>query len=212
MALDSYTNLKSAIADWLDNNSLTDQIDDFIDLAEERHNDEIRIRELLTNTAITLSEDASTVALPSDFLDFKRLRIQIPSVTAGPKFYPDVRELTIEQMTEHITLTAGRPCYFNIIDNIQFDAPADQDYSGEFIYYAQPTALSDSNSSNEILAKAPSLYLFGALVESAPHIHDDERIAMWEAKYVSVRDRVNRMAQESRRGGPLISRVKGRVA
>ena len=37
MAITNYSELKSAIADWLDRTDLTDQIPDFITLAEARH-------------------------------------------------------------------------------------------------------------------------------------------------------------------------------
>lgn len=219
MSLNSYTGLKSALEAWLDNDSLTDQLDDFIDLAEQRHKDGyeyadrpiegVRIRELLTTASFTLLEDTSTVALEDDFLDFKHLRVQIPTVTSGPKYYDDILEVTVQQITGLRTETARRPLRFTIVDSIQFDAPADQDYSGEIVYYKTVEALSDTNASNEILARSPGLYLFGALAESAPFIHDDERVQLWESKYLGLLKAANRSAQEGRRGGPLIPRIAG---
>ena len=42
MALDTYANLKTAIADFLNRDDLTSSIDDFIDLAEAQMNREVR--------------------------------------------------------------------------------------------------------------------------------------------------------------------------
>ena len=47
MALDSYTNLKAEIADWLDRDDLTARIDTFIDLTEAKLAREIRVRAML---------------------------------------------------------------------------------------------------------------------------------------------------------------------
>ena len=44
MALDSYTNLKTAIANFLGRDDLTSEIDDFIDLTEADLNRRLRIR------------------------------------------------------------------------------------------------------------------------------------------------------------------------
>ena len=44
MALGTFTELKDAIADWLDRSDLTARIPDFIALAEARINRELRIR------------------------------------------------------------------------------------------------------------------------------------------------------------------------
>ena len=49
MALDTYTNLKTAIANFLARDDLTSEIDDFIDLTEAEFNRELRIRAMETS-------------------------------------------------------------------------------------------------------------------------------------------------------------------
>ena len=46
MAIDSYTKLKTSVATWLDRDDLTDNIPDFISLAEDRINRHIRVRSM----------------------------------------------------------------------------------------------------------------------------------------------------------------------
>jgi hypothetical protein len=50
-------------------------------------------------------------------------------------------------------------------------------------YYKKIPALSDSNTSNWLLAKSPAMYLYGALVQSAPYLRDDDRITTWGTLY-----------------------------
>ena len=44
MAISNYTELKTAVANWLDRDDLTDRIPEFIALAESRFNRLLRIR------------------------------------------------------------------------------------------------------------------------------------------------------------------------
>ena len=46
MALDTYANLKTEIANYLNRTDLTSYLDTFIDLAEARHARDLRVREM----------------------------------------------------------------------------------------------------------------------------------------------------------------------
>ena len=60
MALSTYTELKTAIANWLNRSDLTDEIsDDFIKLVESEYNAKLRIKAMLnskTDYSIILSQ------------------------------------------------------------------------------------------------------------------------------------------------------------
>ena len=51
--------------------------------------------------------------------------------------------------------------------------------TGELTYYAKIPALSDANTSNWLLDVAPDIYLYGALMEAAPYLDDQEKLATW---------------------------------
>ena len=70
MALDSYTNLKTAIANFLARDDLTSEIDDFIDLTEADFNRRLRIR-AMENVNGSFTMNAETEALPTGFLQVK---------------------------------------------------------------------------------------------------------------------------------------------
>jgi len=61
----------------------------------------------------------------------------------------------------------------------------DTGYTGELTYYGKIPVLSDSNTSNWLLAYAPDLYLYGALLEATPYLKDDERLATWSSLYAN---------------------------
>jgi hypothetical protein len=207
MALDTYEGLQQSIADHLDDD-LGEQIPDFIRLAEARHSREIRIREMLTRASLSINEGDRYVDLPVDFLDHQYLRIETPT-GFDRAYFPDLQEVNTDRITREARKTKARPSMYTIHSQIEFDAPADRDYDAEMFYYVEVPALSDDNTSNVILARAPDVYLYGALLASAPFLVNDERLQTWGELYAQARDALNRSQWESRRGGPLISRVAG---
>lgn len=209
MALDTYEGLKQAVIDHLERSDLTDHVDDFIDLAEARHKRDIRIREMLSRSTLAISADDQYIDLPADFLDLKYLRIQAPSSNRG--FLPDFRQISIDEMTQCSATVARCPRFFAVHAQIELDAPADQAYTGQIFYYVTPTALSDANASNVVLAKAPDVYLYAALSASAPFLMHDERVPLWESLYTNAAAKLNTSDQENSRGGLLIARVRGAV-
>lgn len=210
MALDTYENLKLAIADYLDRDDLTSQIDDFIDIAESAHRDEVRFRELLTRASITIADGDRTEPLPADFAQVKYIRLINPQSTTWNRYYlATLAQLSEHELTDRASLTDGPPKYFCINEQIEFDVAADQEYTGELLYYKKMTALSDSNTSNELLVRSPELYLYGALKATAPFLMNDERLNIWANLYEEAMDRLNRAERTDRRSGPQIARVKG---
>ena len=207
MSLGNYSGLKSAISDFLDRPDLTSQIDDFIDLAEARHKREIRIREMSSRESISISD--RYVDLPDEFLQARAIRVFIPDVTAGRRFYPDIDYITPDKMTEESVHDSQRPCFFTVHDQIEFDSSPDQTYDGELIFFKELTPLSDSQTTNGLLARAPDCYLYAALVHAAPFLLNDERIPVWEALYITARDALLQSERAAEHIGPIISRVAG---
>ena len=78
-------------------------------------------------------------------------------------------------------------------------------YTGELTYYASIPALSAGNTSNWLLVDSPDIYLYGALLQSAPYLQDDQRLNIWAAIYqrliedLKVSDERSRMATSSLR-------------
>jgi len=200
MALDSYANLKTAIADFLDRDDLVNNIDDFIDLAEARHKREILIRAMLARSQATLG--ARFLSLPTRFNKMKTLRLLTTPVTV-------LTELNIENMNLERDEVTGKPTFFTVHEEIEFNVTPDDAYIAEIIYYADFLPLDDTNTSNGLLVRAPDAYLYGSLVASAPFLASDERIQVWDTMYGAARDGLLLSDRQARVGTALTSRVQG---
>ena len=200
MAISTYDDLKTAIGNWLDRDDLVPYVDDFIDLAEERHKKEIRLRSQLVRTSLTV--DARHVTYPTAALDALNLRLLTDPVTI-------LQPCDLEKMNRVRREVSDRPQWFTIHADIEFDVTPDQSYSGEIIYYAAVTALSDSNTTNDILDAGPGAYLYGSLAAAAPFLENDERLPVWETLYQRARDDLNILARNARQIGTPVVRVAG---
>ncbi|BCV04327.1 MAG: hypothetical protein CM15mV83_590 [uncultured marine virus] len=65
MAIATYSDLQSLVANYLARDDLSTQIVDFIKLAEVRIRRDLRLRQMLTSTDLTIN--ATDVSIPSDF-------------------------------------------------------------------------------------------------------------------------------------------------
>lgn len=207
MSLTDYAGLKQAVIDHLERSDLSDHVDDFIDIAEARHKREIRIREALVRGSLSISENDRYLDLPANFLDLKYIRI-IDPLSGYREFLRDFSQVSIHELTLKSINGKDRPRWFSVHSQIELNCEADRAYTGDIFYYKALTPLSDSNASNELLAKAPDAYLYAALSASAPFLMHDERVVLWEGLYTQVRDSLTESEQDNRRGGPLVARVK----
>ena len=97
---------------------------------------------------------------------------------------------------------SGRPRFYaNIGDTIEVFPTPDAEYQMQLQYYAKTPALSNTNTANWLLTTAPDIYLYGALVQSAPYLNDDARIQTWAALYQSVLDSLQKASDDTRFAG-----------
>jgi hypothetical protein len=180
MALDTYSGLKTTIADYLNRDDLTSIIPSFITLAEAKFNRKLRVRQMVKRATATI--DTQYFAFPSDFLQAKELQLNTNPIT----YLQYVTQNQGDYGSQNVYLSAGKPAYYTIIGSqIEVIPTPDTGYTGELTYYGKITALSDSNTSNWLLAYAPDLYLYGALLEATPYLKDDERLAVWSTLYTN---------------------------
>lgn len=179
MALDTYANLQTSVAGWLNRQDITSAVPDFIALAEAEFNRKIRTRD---NTARVMTQISTQyAALPSDFREAKFVKLIVNGADA-PLGFLDQR--SIVQQHAHFNGVTGQPTYYSLIaDSIEFCQVPDSTYLFEMGYYSSIPALSGTTTTNWLLTKHPDLYLYGSLLQSAPYLKDDERIPVWRDAY-----------------------------
>ncbi len=174
MSLGSYSELKDEIIDHLDRSDLEDKVDTFIDLAEARHKRELRIREMVTRSQATINDTTGRyLALPTGFIQMQTLRL----IDSNGRI-AHLQEVNMDNMNSLRTPTAGVPAYFVTHEELEFDREVEdgETFTAEMIYWKAFTPLSDANTSNPLLVKAPDAYLYGAIYAAAPFIQEDDRI------------------------------------
>jgi hypothetical protein len=198
----NYATLQSAIADYLNRADLTAQIQTFIQFCEADLNTRLRSREMIVNA--TATSDGQFVALPPDWLEAINMMIvggQSPLRYITPDEADTIIKAQTYTSTRFYSMTTGI---------IELVPPAVDDITIDMVYYGKIPALSDANTTNWLLTKAPDVYLYGALTHAAPFLMDDQRMAVFSQIYLA---RVQSLQDESQKalhsGSPLISRPRG---
>jgi len=171
-----YTTLQSTIADYLARTDLTDQIPEFIRLAEDRLRKDLRIRQMIKVSTTTMTD--STVEIPQDFMAMKDLHIQGNPVKT-------LKFLTTSNFFRNsATSSVGQPNFYTLLGSeFQFAPQPDSNYTLQMVYYYKPDYLSSTNPSNIWLANTPDLLLYASLGEAEPYLMNDERLQTWAAMY-----------------------------
>lgn len=195
MALSTYSELQTAIGDFLDRDDLTSVIPTFIDLAEAQMQKEIRHWRMEKRTTLTV--DAQYEDVPADWIQTKRATItgsQPQRLTlASQDDLSDMRQSTLDE--------GGKPRFFaQVGDQIEFFPTPDESYSVELVYFAPFTALSDAAPTNWLLTLAPDAYLYGSLLQSAPYLKDDQRVPIWSTLYAGAVSAIMNDDMQARHG------------
>ena len=185
MALGTYTELKDAIADWLDRSDLTARIPDFIALAEARINRELRIRPMEVRSTMYTTADQQYFQLPGGYIQMRNIQLNTNPTTPLEYITPEMLDRL------YGSTTTGKPRAYTLIgDEIQLAPIPDSAYQVEMAFYEKFTPLGDGSAgtvtSNWLTANAPDVLLYGALMEAEPFIKNDERIPMWQAQYQQI--------------------------
>ena len=178
MAITTYAELKTAIAEWLNRDDLTSTIPDFITLAEESM--ALNMRHWRMENRATATLDSQYEALPARFVAPIRL-----SLTGGNTYaLEQVSQAQLMDRRSQASNVSGRPQYYALTQGeIEVFPTPDADYTLELVYYEKAEALSDSNITNWILDNYPSIYLYGSLMHTAPFLKDDPRLQVWASLY-----------------------------
>jgi len=180
LALDSYSSLKTEVADWLDREDLEAKIPTFIRLAEATMNRTLRTREATQRIAGQITSEF--LPLPADFAQAQSLRVN------GRALNP-VETATIDGYPA----ASGPPrLYAMEADKLRFYPTPDRAFDYDLIYYRQVPALSDDNPTNWVLARHPDAYLYGTLLHAAPYLRDAEAARTWDELFSAVMEQVIR--------------------
>ncbi len=209
----TYATLVEAVTEYLARDqdaTLIARIPTFIQFAEAKFNRQLFVRQMeqRSYTSVdTTADEPEFISLPSDFQSMRRIRLS--GVSGKPclafKSGTQMDELRLSEGN-----ASGQPRYFTILgDEIELLPTPDTDYTIEMVYRKNiPTLV--TTDPNWLLLLAPDLYLYGALLESAPYIKEDGRIQTWGLGFSTALDGLNSLGTTSTfNAGPMQMTASG---
>lgn len=199
MAISTYTELQTEMADWLHRSDLTDKLPDFIQMGEGVLNRKLRTVDMETRATITTGTSSRFLALPSGFVEMRSLWIQDPA--------QEILYLAPRKLREYVTseTDTGTPSHFTIKDEIEFNCIPRSAYTLEQHYYKKYDLATDST--NWLMTNHPELYLHACLVPAAIYTRNTELLAMATGLRDEGIAEVNRVEARKRGGGMAYLRV-----
>ena len=195
MALGTYSELQASAIGWSNRSDLAALMPDFIALAEERMNRELRVRQMesaLAETAIS----ANAIPVASNVVGIKTLWIVgHESAPLKAQTYESVLTMGSEGIPTHWAW-AG--------DGLHFDGSG----TVKGVVFEAIPALSDTNTTNWLLTKYPSLYLAGALTEAFIYVQNDKERDRWNNRFLQTLADIQGADMRDRLSGPLVARAR----
>ena len=197
MSIASYDDLVTQVGSFLNRASITTEVPTFIRLAEAQMNREVKHWKGEKRSEGQIDTRYST--LPADWRSPIRLSVVLAQ---GPREIEPISQREMLDLRTANNDVVGIPQYYAISAGaLELYPTPSETYSVQLIYRADIPALSASNQSNWLLEEAPDAYLYGTLMQTAPWLREDERIAMWGSLYAQAIQSVNSDAEMAKHGG-----------
>ncbi len=173
MALTTYSELKTAIKTRLSRSDLDALIPDFITIAEAKFNRNLRLHSM--EVEATLSASTEFIPLPDNYLQMRNFQINTSPVRSLEYMTPQVMDVRYGGIV-------GEPKFYTEIANqLQIAPKPNGTYTFDMTYYQKITPMSDA-ATNWLFQNAPDVYIYGACIEAAIQIQDDQMLQRFETQ------------------------------
>ena len=209
MAITDWDSLKTAVQSYAGNRTDTtfvNQIETFVDLAEHRiyhgvgtprdplYSEPLRCDELVTSSTVSFTASSGTV--PSDCLGIRRL--DRDDDTMGLDYLtPDALALDVAREASSTTL----PRYYTVEGTTIKLSPSGYGSALNILYWAEPTGISSSNTTNAILTAYPTLYLYATLMQAFSWMDNPEKMQTYLAETRAAVSGINSTKIATQHGG-----------
>lgn len=198
--LGTYDGLVAGVASYLNRQDLSDMIPMFVSLAHSRLNMELRVRDMQTRAFADTTDEY--VMLPLDFEAPYSMELPEPDGWGEPLTF--VSEVQAAQFRNHGA--TGQTKWYTVFgDAFELIPAPPADTTLRLKYYASIPTLSEAVQSNWLLTKAPGAYLYGALMEAAPYLKNDERVPIWSAARQGIVDTLSLASERALRPQAALS-------
>lgn len=199
MPFNNLSNLKTAIIDQSHRNDVSNKVEDFIAMAEQEmlsnSVERLDTRDFETRATAPVEAGARFLGLPNGFLKSRRMLIF--------DVYPDTRPHEVSYVPPEaleIYSRSGRPKFFTVTSQIEFDRVPDSNYTAELQYWAEFTPLSAQNPENSVLEKYPNIYLFGSMWALKQWAVEFDEAEYYYSKFIGAIRGANMRSEDGRYG------------
>jgi len=199
MAISTYAELQTAVANWLDRDDLTDRIPEFIALAEARMNRLLRIRLMEAKYTASTAGGQRNYALPPLYIQMRNLQINTTPIRPCQYVTPEIYDRLYGS-----TLTGTPEIYTIVANEIQLGPIPSGVQTIEMLFYKKISSLSVTNTTEAMLTDNPDIYLYGALMEAEPFIMNDERVGLWAQGFQTAIDNLQQQDDKDRHSGSAL--------
>lgn len=202
MAIGTYTELQTEIGNWLSRSDLTNQLPEYIQLAEAKMNRDLRTVDQETKST-SFSINAEYVNVPTSFLAVKSFQ-----ASYGGRRY-SLRHLVDEEQTDRYNDT-GVPMFYSVVgQQFRFAPIPNGTYTATLIYYITIPPLA-SNATNWLLSAHPDVYLAGSMLMAATQVQmPADQVMLWKGAYDEAIATIKRSNNRNRYAGPGLVQVPG---
>jgi len=199
MAIGTYAELKTAVANWLDRDDLGDRIPEFIALAEARMNRVLRLRMMESKYTASTVAAQRNYALPPSYVQMRNFQINTSPITPLQYVSPEIYDRLWGGSL------GGTPQFYTIIANeLQLGPIPSSVLTMEMLFYKKISALSGTNTTEQMLTDNPDIYLYGSLLEAEPFIMNDERVPLWSQGFQQAVSDLQEQDNKDRHSGSAL--------
>ena len=174
MAISTYSELQTAVANWLDRDDLSARIPEFISLAEARFNRLLRLRSMESKQTASTVGGQRNYNLPASYIQMRNFQLNTSPITTLSYVTPEIYDRLWGGST------GGIPKFYTIVaDEISLGPIPGSVITMEMLFYRRFDNLSASTTTNWLLTYAPDIYLYASMLEAEPFIMNDERVPLW---------------------------------
>ncbi len=195
MALATYSDLNTAVANWTGRVDLTARIPEGIALAEAKMNRKLRTKDMETKNA-AFAIGGEYVAVPSGFGG-----VRMWHLNDSPR---SIISLMPEDMltSEFGDGSSGDPVYYSVQGgNFRIQPAPSTSQTSTLVYYLQVPALTASNTTNWLMTSHPDAYLYGVNAEMCGFMKDWDSGKVWETMMYQVLNEIAVAANKDKYSG-----------
>jgi len=199
MAISTYSELTTAVANWLDRDDLTLRIPEFIALAEAKFNRTLRLRSMEAKYTADTVADQRNLALPTGYIQMRNFQVNTSPLTTLSYVTPEIYDRLWGGST------SGIPKFYTILANeISLGPIPASVVEVEMLFYKNFENLSSTVATNWLITNAPDAYLYGAMMQAEPFIMNDERVALWGASLSKAIQELQEQDNKDRHSGSAL--------